>query len=343
MNTKILIIGNTSEDDQLGSILSRASLEMNLPLAVSDTNFHSYAPSMKYLWGRAFFKIAGKRSLEWWSFNYKSTALIEEFCPQVVLVTGIFSLKSEVFHKCNKVGAKIVNYLTDSPWSKQNSCPSFIKNLPNYDCIFSTKTALTPDLVKAGAKQVYFLPFAFDPFFHRYLPTRESQHEYSHIPDVCLVGGSDADRINFINSFLFNFKGKLGLYGGYWHKNKQLKQFSHGVVFGDAFCRVVHNCKINIGLVRRANRDGHSMRSYEIPACGGVGIYEDTPEHRDLFKGYPEYGFFTSPEDLADKCNWLLEHPVEREQMRQLGIQLIVTEANTYADRLKKILEWVNK
>ncbi|MBR8833975.1 MAG: glycosyltransferase [Stigonema ocellatum SAG 48.90 = DSM 106950] len=343
MNKKIIIIGHDSVNYHIGSMFNRAAQELNLRCALIDNSWESYAPSMKYLSGRAFFKIAGKRPLEWWSFNDKTVALIEEFCSQVVLVTGIFPLKSEVFYQCNKVGAKIVNYLTDSPWSKQNSCPIFIKNLPKYDCIFSTKTALTPNLVKAGAKQVYFLPFALDPLLHRYLPTGESQHEYSQIPDVCLVGGADADRINFINNFLFNFKGKLGLYGGYWHKNKQLKQFSHGVVFGDVFCTVVHNCKINIGLVRRANKDGHSMRSYEIPACGGVGIYEDTPEHRDLFQGYPEYGFFTSPEDLADKCNWLLEHPVEREQMRLLGIQLIVTEGNTYVARLKTILELVGK
>lgn len=343
MSTRILIIGNTTEVHHLGSIFARSAQAMNLSFMTSDTSWSYYAPSMKHLWGKAFFKLADKRPLEWWTFNYKIAKLIESYCPQLVLVTGIFPLKKEVFNACNLVKSKIINYLTDSPWSKQNSCAKFSNSLPSFDCIFSTKKNLIPELINIGVKQVHFLPFGFDQCIHRCLLSEESGQKNSLFPDVCLIGGSDIDRIALMTSFLINFKGKLGLYGGYWNKDQKLKQYYQGMVLGDNFCRVVRNCKINIGVVRRANGDEHSMRSYEIPACGGVGIYEDTSEHRDLFAGYPEYGFFTSPKDLADKCNWLLEHPIEREQMRQLGIQLIVTEANTYTARLKTILEWVSK
>jgi hypothetical protein len=342
MNHQLLIIGNTLEFFQLGACFVRAAQSMNLPTLESDTSWKTYAPSMSHWWGRAFFKLSGKRTLEWWEYNQRIISLIEQCCPQVVLVTGIFPMRDEVFQTCNKLDAKIVNYLTDNPWNPQNYCSGFIANLPNYDYIFSTKKAIIPDLLNAKVKEIHFLPFAFDPFLHRQVFREGFEVEHLGVPEVCLIGGADSERINFIKEFLSHFKGHLGLYGDYWYKDKNLKQFNQGVVLGDAFCRVVHKCKINLGVVRRANRDGHSMRSYEIPACGGVGIYEDTSEHRELFQGYPEYGFFTSPEDLADKCNWLLEHPVEREQMRQLGIQLIVTEANTYAARFKTIVERFN-
>ena len=58
--------------------------------------------------------------------------------------------------------------------------------------------------------------------------------------------------------------------------------------------------------------------------------------------GYPDYGFFSSPQDLADKCEWLLEHPVEREQMRQIGMKIIVKPENTFSSRLKSIIDLVN-
>ncbi|MEH2277221.1 MAG: glycosyltransferase [Nostoc sp.] len=340
MNYKILIVGNISESYQLGSMLVRASQELNILFNTNDTNWNYYAPSMKYSWGKIIFKILNKRPLEWWFFNNNLIKNIVNISPKIVISSGILPLKNTVFDICHKNNIKIVNYLTDSPWSKQNSCSKFISNLSKYDCIFSTKKLLMTDLVKAGAKKVHFLPFAFDPFLHHSLPITANECESKFFPDVCLIGGADADRIQFIDKFLLNFKGKLGLYGSYWHKNEKLNKFYHGVIFGDDFCKVVHNSKINIGLVRRANKDEHSMRSYEIPACGGAGIYEDTSEHRDLFQGYPEYGFFKSSEDLAKKCNWLLEHPVEREEMRQLGIELIVTGTNTYTARLKTILEW---
>lgn len=340
---KTLIIGNNLEKNQLGSMLVRASQAMELPLAVSDTSWDSYAPSMKHSWGKIFFRIAKKRPLEWWSFNRKTIETIKETTPKLVIVTGIFPIKNEIFDICNRMGIKIVNYLTDSPSSKQNAHPIFRKNLLRYDIIFSTKKDIIPDLNSWGAMHVCFLPFGFDPYIHRCLSTKEFEQDESLQNDACFIGGADADRKNFINDFLPHFKGKLGLYGDYWYQDRNLKQFDYGFVYGDAFCKTIQSCKINLGLVRRKNSDGHSMRSYEIPACGGVGVYEDTPEHRDLFYGYPEYGFFSSPQDLAAKCNWLLEHPEEREQMRQLGIQLIVKESNTYEARLREILESVNK
>lgn len=81
------------------------------------------------------------------------------------------------------------------------------------------------------------------------------------------------------------------------------------------------------------------MRSYEIPTYDGCGIYEHTSEHRALFQNYPDCGFFTSPQDLAEKCQWLLKHPEEQEQMKQLGMKLVVIESNTYTARLIQILK----
>ncbi|MBF0289796.1 MAG: glycosyltransferase family 1 protein, partial [SAR324 cluster bacterium] len=46
-----------------------------------------------------------------------------------------------------------------------------------------------------------------------------------------------------------------------------------------------------------------------------------------------------SPEDLSQKCSWLLEHPKEREEMRLLGIRQVVKERNTYTARLQTIIE----
>jgi spore maturation protein CgeB len=339
MICKILIIGNTSESHHLGSILVRSAEELNLLFYTSDTSWSSYAPSMKYSWGKFFFKISGKRPVEWWNFNKTISKYIIDISPQIVIVNGMFPLKNRVFNICHESGVKIVNYLTDSPWSEQNKCSEFISNLSKYDCVFSTKKLIIADLFKAGAKKVNFLPFAFDPYLHYSLPRPANENEYNYFPDACLIGGADTDRMKFIDKFLLKFKGNLGLYGGYWNKHQRFRKLYHGTVFGEDFRKVVHNTKINIGLVRRANKDEHSMRSYEIPACGGVGIYEDTTEHREIFSGYPEYGFFSSPEDLADKCNWVLGHPTELEQMRQLGIQFVVKDINTYTSRLKFILE----
>ena len=337
MKNRLLIIGNTSANYHVGAMFLRAAKELDLDVKVCDTNLESYAPSMSSILGKVFFKIAGKRPIESWTFNRKVVSIIYEFCPQLIIVTGIFPLQNKVFEASRAAGSKTVNFLTDSPWSKQNKNKAFMSNLPSYDIIFSTKSSLVSNLEKINCNKVRFLPFAFDPFLHYEISHLEDDLNYS---DACLIGAADKDRCEFVKSFIQKFKSQFSLYGSFWDTDRYLKRYHRGIVLENDYCKVVGGSKINIGLVRRANSDGHSMRTYEIPACGGVGIYEDTSEHREIFSGYPEYGFFTSPKDLADKCNWLIEHPVELEQMRQLGIRLVVSENNTYKARLKKILEY---
>jgi spore maturation protein CgeB len=339
MVPKILIIGNTSEIYHLGSMLVRAAQALDVSVVTRDIGGKTYSPSLNHLWGKMFYKLSDKRPVEWWSFNRETARLILEARPTLIVVTGLLPLSKPVFTAAHEVGATITNYLTDSPWNLRNGSASFFRNLPLYDWIFSTKTSLLAKLREAGAKQVEFLPFAFDPTLH-HVPLESV--EPAHFPDVCLIGAADGGRVQLVKQFLPHFSGHLGLYGGYWNKDPQLKEFYRGIVLREAFCQTVHGTRINIGLVRVANGDGHSMRSYEIPACGGLGIYQDTVEHRDMFKDYPDYGFFNSPQDLAQKCEWLLKKTVEQEEMRKLSMALVANDCNSYTARLGQILAVVS-
>jgi spore maturation protein CgeB len=333
---KLLIIGNTSAEYHLGAMLVRAAEVMDLSLTICDTN--GFAPSINHLWGKLFNRISGRRPLEWWSFNGRIAGLIRENRPSIVLVTGIFPLIGEVFRLSRACGAITVNYLTDDPWNPSHQSRTFFSNIWMYDFIFSTKKDIIPDLlrVRTGGK-VTFLPFGFDPFYHRTISAGNSNAQLGYA-DAVFIGGADTDRHDFLKKFKKRFQGSMAIYGGNWQRYHDLLDHFGGVIFGDDFCKVINGCGFNIGLVRRKNRDGHSMRTYEIPACGGVGIYEDTEEHREIFRGYPEHGFFVSPDDAADKCNWLMENRGKLDEMRQLGVELVRKDSNTYNARLSDIL-----
>jgi hypothetical protein len=92
MKNKIFMIANTSDDYQLGAMLARAAKSLNIDLSVGETSVATYAPSMSNLFGKVFFKLAGKRPIEWWSWNQRIVNRIEEFQPDLVLVTGILPL-----------------------------------------------------------------------------------------------------------------------------------------------------------------------------------------------------------------------------------------------------------
>jgi hypothetical protein len=339
--SRSMIIGFITHPHDVGSALVFAAKSLNLHLAVA--NISDYESSLNHLWGKVFYRIAQHRTLEWFDFQRKILDLIDKFEPQLVIVTGIIPLGQDIFHTIHNYRGKIVNYLTDNPWNPALTSQIFRNNLRLYDCVFSTKTAIIPQLIRAGVKKTEFLPFAFNPQLHY----REIQYisvTNDSYPDICFIGAADRERYKFFEQLIPKLRGKLRLYGSGWEKSPRLRRYSSGFLYGDSYRKVIQGCKVNIGLLRRgANCDLHNMRSYEIPACGGLGIYEDTPEHRSIFKGYPDYGFFTSVGDLADKCHWLLDHPEARQEMCQLSYELIVQGSNTYYYRLKTILDIMNK
>src|SRR5690606_33955463 len=99
--------------------------------------------------------------------------------------------------------------------------------------------------------------------------------------------------------------------------------------------------KVALCLVRRANRDGHVMRSFEIPAIGACMLTEDTQEHREIFG---EEGnavvYFRSCDEMIEKLDWLLNHVSERQRLAKTAHELIVNGHHAYKDRLVSMLEF---
>ena len=69
--------------------------------------------------------------------------------------------------------------------------------------------------------------------------------------------------------------------------------------------------------MRRANRDGNCMRTFEVPAIGSCMLTEDTEDHRTLFgpEGESVLYFNTIPE-MVTKAVWLAGNPSERARLR---------------------------
>jgi spore maturation protein CgeB len=132
----------------------------------------------------------------------------------------------------------------------------------------------------------------------------------------------------------------VALYGGYWERYTAARSCSRGHAGPSILRKAISGARVALCLVRRANRDGHVMRSFEVPAMGGCLLVEDTADHRVLFGDDGEaVVYFRTREEMAPKLRWLLDHPDERQRLATAAHRLITTGSHTYRDRLITMLE----
>ena len=196
----LLLIADNSALEALGSKLVRGAKAIDLgesrDLQITyNSPAAQFSPSMQRLRGKLFYRLADRRSWEWWGFQRKLTERIRTMQPRLVLVTGILPFQTSIFNAIKEGGGQITNYLTDDPWNPIHRRRSFLRNLRHYDHIFSTKQALCERLEKAGTPSTSWLPFAYDPAlqhppFTTQSCTQREQHQ-SQSPLKALWTGVD--------------------------------------------------------------------------------------------------------------------------------------------------------
>ncbi len=90
-------------------------------------------------------------------------------------------------------------------------------------------------------------------------------------------------------------------------------------------------------LVRRANRDGHCMRTYELAAAAACILAEDTAEHREVY-GPDSVLYFKTAGEAAGHAMEVRRSPELRQRLRIAVHRRITDGSHTYAARLHSLL-----
>jgi spore maturation protein CgeB len=185
---------------------------------------------------------------------------------------------------------------------------------------------------------VSYLPFAYAPHVHYCDPPHAFQTEEVFSADVAFAGGADPDRVSLIGA-LIHGGFKIALYGGYWDRYAETRQAARGHASLETVRKAIGAAKVALCLVRRANRDGNSMRSFEVAAMGACMLAEYTEEHRKILGDDGEaVVYFRSSAQMLERLQWLLAHDDERRRLGAAVRARITTGRNTYRDRLETML-----
>ena len=258
----------------------------------------------------------------------------DRLVPSVLITTGNSPVVESTIRAFRARGVVCAHYSTDDPWNPNQRAEWLLEALPAYDLVFTPRHQNLADFASLPCRVVDYLPFAYDPE----LVCGSDEAPRAPAPDVLFVGGADSDRVAFFNAYLAAGV-PITLVGGYWERHVALRSSSLGHLSAGAVAALTARAKVNLCLVRRANRDDHVMRSFEIPANGGCMIVEDTPDHRRFFgEDGAAAVYFRTPQEAAARVRALLPDAQSRRRLAQAAHDLILRGGHTYADRLQTML-----
>ena len=275
------------------------------------------------------------------------TSNAREFAPDLVWIEKGNMIRPSTLRRLRETLPKvrIAFYSEDDMFLAHNHSRDFVAGIKMYDVIFSTKkpNANPDELPAMGARRVEIVDKAFDPKQH--FPVEVTDAERAELgADVGFVGTFEQDRAETM--FWLAGQGvRVRIFGNGWerfgksHENFQVE--NRAVVNTEEelrFTRTICATKINLGFLRKLNRDTQTDRTMEIPACGGFMLAERSDDHLRLFEEGVEAAFFDSREELLAQVRKYLSDEPLRLKIAEAGHRRCLQSGYSDALRLEKML-----
>jgi spore maturation protein CgeB len=262
----------------------------------------------------------------------------ESFRPDLILAIKGATLDIDLLREVRATTkAPLVMYSTDNPFNAVVSSRSWFEALGQWDAIATPRRNNIAALKEHCAGDVFYLPFGYDPAVH--YPEKVTPREQTRYrSDVVFVGSCDPDRVPFLDRLASAEDLAVSFYGPYFRDTEAIRKRARGFAEGRAYRVVLSTTAVALTLVRRANEDGHVMRTFEVPACGAFMLAERTEDHQEMFEEDRDAVFFDSPEELADKAAYYVRNTALRVKIAASGFRRVTENPNTYVDRLASVL-----
>jgi spore maturation protein CgeB len=134
----------------------------------------------------------------------------------------------------------------------------------------------------------------------------------------------------------------LVIYGPHWEQAKSRDELAVAVrgrgVYGDEYAQAIVSFDINIGIVSTVNRNHTASRTFQIPALGAFLLHQRNEVVTSYFREGEEAAFFSSDDELLEKCRYYLDHPDERRAIAAAGRRRCLESGYFETDRVRDIL-----
>jgi hypothetical protein len=275
--------------------------------------------------------------------NENIRCLIDQNEYDVVWIDKGWTINPETLRYIKQKQPKcvIVSYSPDNMAMRFNQTWNYVQCVPLYDYIITPKSYILDDMRRLGAKDIRFVNKSYEATFH--YPRELSPEDYVRLGgDVGFVGSWEAERCKSI-LYLADHGIKVRVFGDarwkpYVNYSPNLT-IELGGLFNEDYAKSFKAFKISLCFLRKMNFDQQTSRTMEIPACGGFMLAERTKEHLALFEEGKEAAFFSSDEELLEKCRYYLSNDEERQCVAEAGTLRCKTSDYSNEGMIRKVLQ----
>jgi spore maturation protein CgeB len=275
---------------------------------------------------------------------------LAEFRPHLTYFVQGRYVKAETAEAARQYG-EVVLYCNDDMYNPANRTYTAGALIKAVDCITTTKSFNVDEFARAGARRVVYLPNAFDPKIH--FPAKLAPEDRAAFAgDIAFIGTFRPERADYLGRVAdAAAEGVLNVWGGGWHKMSRLSYWRRQQawarlrrsirgreLWGEDMGKALQANKIALGLLYHANRDLHTSRSFEIPACGGFMLAERSVEHQEYFVEDHEAVYFDTFDEMMDKIRYYLRHDAARTRIAAGGYRRCLDSGYRYVDRAGQLL-----
>lgn len=310
-----------------------------LEVDVESTFFFDVVSSFrKTLVGKLLLKICPS-----FVYHFSNQILLKDvkrINPQVLIIFKGMEIFPKTLKKIKEKKIFLINYNLDHPFkyfTKASGNTNVKNSIPLYDVLLTYSHQIKKEMNQTYPNaNVEVLPFGY----HTYVDGLKTPS--TDIKKICFVGSADHSRASIIQ-FLIENNFQVDVFGEGWHKylksSTSLAVFPS--VFHDKYWKTLGSYRVQLNLLRPHNSQSHNMRSFEIPAIGGIMLSMRTSEQMQFFEEKKEAFYFTDQQELINQLNFILNLPrLEADKIRQQA--RTKAAQHSYYHRSKNLLQIIN-
>lgn len=279
------------------------------------------------------------------SANRRWLDAAKDFRPDVAWIFKGADIYPDTLRALRAAGVFLVNYNGDHPFeffSRGSGNRNVEEAVGLYDLYLTYSVRIERQLnERYPDMRTGVIPFGHNVSDELY----ERISRGDEILRACFVGNPDRRRADAVRK-LVEAGVPVDVFGHRWDNFLSASPNLRiaGQVIGPAMYESFHRYRLQLNVMRPHNEGSHNMRTFEVPASGGLILTEDTPEQRDFFEtGREAFVFADDAGMIAQAKRLLAMSRDEADAVRAKARAKSVSAGYSYADRARTALRLITE